>query len=71
LGKQPEKGPMNHAAPHPVKCVRCGKPAAPIIYRTIYYQGYDYLRRKKVAMSDTLPFCSEEHASHEQMSREG
>ena len=71
LENQPEEVPMNQAAPHPVKCARCYKPADPVIYRTIYYQGYDHLRRKHASMSEKLPFCSEEHASHEQMSREG
>lgn len=55
----------------PVKCKRCGKPADPVIYRNIIYQSYDQVRRKKFVANERMPFCSEEHASHEQMSREG
>lgn len=55
----------------PTKCTRCGKPAESVIYRNIIDQAYDPVRRKKYVRQQNLPFCSEEHASHEQMSREG
>lgn len=54
-----------------VKCTRCGKPAKPVIYRTIVDRVYDEVRRKQRVRSHSLPFCSEEHASHHQMSCEG
>lgn len=53
----------------PVKCARCHQPVENPIYRTIYFIGVD--RGRRASMSENLPFCSEEHASHEQMSREG
>lgn len=59
------------ATPTPVKCTRCGKIADPVIYRTIIDQAYDPVRRKKYVRQQSLPFCSEEHASHHQMSCEG
>ncbi|WP_442108232.1 hypothetical protein [Pseudomonas sp. NUPR-001] len=62
---------MTQQPQEPVKCTRCRQPVEKPIYRTIYFQGYDHVRRKRAAMSECLPFCSEEHASHEQMSREG
>ncbi|MNJ48510.1 hypothetical protein D3C77_437050 [compost metagenome] len=60
---------MNQPAKEPVKCARCYKPAEKPIYRTIYFIGFD--RGRRASMSENLPFCSDEHASHEQMSREG
>lgn len=54
-----------------VKCTRCGKPADPVIYRTIIDQAIHPATNKKYVRSQSLPFCSTEHASHEQMSREG
>lgn len=60
---------MSQPAKEPVKCARCRQPVEKPIYRTIHFIGFQYGRRS--AMSENLPFCSEEHASHEQMSREG
>jgi hypothetical protein len=62
---------MDQPVTAPTKCTRCGKPADLVIYRNIVYQAYDQVRNRKVVQNDRLPFCSEEHASHEQMSREG
>lgn len=60
---------MNQPAKDPVKCARCHQPVEKPIYRTIYFIGFD--RGRRASMSENLPFCSDEHASHEQMSREG
>ncbi len=60
---------MSQPAKEPVKCARCYQPVEKPIYRTIYFIGSD--RGRRASMSESLPFCSEEHASHEQMSREG
>ncbi|TWC18144.1 hypothetical protein FBY06_11569 [Pseudomonas sp. SJZ085] len=54
-----------------VKCVRCRQPVEKPIYRNIIDQAFDPVRRKKYVRTQNLPFCSEEHYSHEQMSREG
>ncbi|VVP56756.1 hypothetical protein [Pseudomonas fluorescens] len=63
---------MSEPAATPTKCTRCGK-AIEItgIYKTIIDQAYDPVRRKKYVREQYLPFCSMEHATHEQMSREG
>ena len=53
------------------KCTRCGKPAEPAIYRNIIDRAYCSVRRKQYVRQQSLPFCSEEHASHHQMSCEG
>jgi hypothetical protein len=53
------------------KCTRCGKPAEPAIYRNIIDRAYCSVRRKQYVLQQSLPFCSEEHASHHQMSCEG
>lgn len=53
------------------KCTRCGKPVERVIYRNIIDRAYDPVRRKQYVRQQNLPFCSEEHASHHQMSCEG
>ncbi len=53
------------------KCTRCGKPAEPAIYRNIIDRAYCSVRRRQYVRQQSLPFCSEEHASHHQMSCEG
>ncbi|WP_223526964.1 hypothetical protein [Pseudomonas sp. BF-B-26] len=53
------------------KCTRCGKPADPVVYKTIIDQAYDPVRQKKYVRQQSLPFCSEEHANHHQWSCEG
>ena len=53
------------------KCTRWGKTAEPVIYRNIIDRAYDPVRRKQYVRQQSLPFCSEEHASHHQMSCEG
>jgi len=60
---------MNQTTQQPVKCARCYQPVEKPIYRTIHFIGFDGMRKR--SMSESLPFCSDEHASHEQMSREG
>ncbi|WP_460163641.1 hypothetical protein [Pseudomonas sp. S2_F03] len=71
IGKTTGATAMDQSATAPTKCTRCGKPADLVIYRNIIYQAYDQARNRKVVRNDRLPFCSEEHANHEQMSREG
>ncbi|KEY88724.1 hypothetical protein MBA34_19225 [Pseudomonas capeferrum] len=61
---------MNQPATEPVKCARCHLPVDKPIYVTIHFIGFDRQSGKREAMSESLPFCSEEHASQEQMSRE-
>ena len=60
---------MSQPIPEPIKCARCRQPVEKPIYRTIHFIGFQHGRR--ASMSENLPFCSAEHASHEQMSREG
>ncbi|ARD11385.1 hypothetical protein [Pseudomonas savastanoi] len=62
---------MEQATETTVKCTRCRKPADPVIYRNIIDQAIHPITNKKYVRTQSLPFCSEEHASHEQMSREG
>jgi hypothetical protein len=62
---------MNESIAAPTKCTRCGKLADPVVYKTIIDQAYDPVRKKKYVRQQSLPFCSEEHANHEQMCREG
>lgn len=54
-----------------INCTRCRQPVEKPIYRTIIDQAWDPVRRKKYVRNQSLPFCSEEHYNHEQMSREG
>lgn len=71
-GKTTGETPMNEAqAVTTVKCARCHQAVEKPIYHTIYFIGFDSRRGKRASMSENLPFCSAEHASHEQMSREG
>ncbi|MCO7566409.1 hypothetical protein NJI34_28495 [Pseudomonas sp. S 311-6] len=60
---------MTQQTQEPVKYARCRQPVEKPIYREIFFIGFDGNRKR--SMSETLPFCSAEHASHEQMSREG
>ncbi|MGE8465415.1 MAG: hypothetical protein ACN6QE_04650 [Pseudomonas putida] len=62
---------MNQPATEPVECALCRQPVDKPIYVTIHFIGFDSRDGKRDAMSETLPFSSEEHASQEQMSREG
>lgn len=54
-----------------IKCTRCREPVDKPIYATIIDQAYDHVRRKKYVRTQSLPFCSKEHADHHQWSCEG
>ena len=58
---------------HEVECARCRRKTSKPVMRKITDIGVDFVngRPRRHVRTRELPFCSEEHASHHQMSCEG
>jgi len=50
-------------------CPRCDKPVS--VTRRIFRRYYDDYRRAQGLWEETVGYCSEEHAIHDQMAMEG